>query len=202
MKKLPLILAVVSIIAVGFLFVREFTVPGNQVESGEAVEGSLEVSEAKIAYIELDTVILSFDMYFDLRDELMDKQSSSEARLNSKGKEYESGAMDFQEKVSKGLVTRATAAEMEQNLRQQQQDLMNLRNQLETELMEEERVMNNRILQYIYDYLDEFAAENDYDYVLGKSFGSPVMFANKNLDVTQAVLKGINYKYNEEQKKK
>lgn len=170
----------------------------------EAVDQQVEqrLTPNNIAYVELDSIILNFDMYFDLREELIQKQQSSEAELNTKGKQYESGARDYEEKVRKGLVTRATAAQMEQELLQQQQDLMNLRNELESQLMEEEQVMNRKILNYIYDFLEEFSADNKYDYILAKNFGSPVMYANDSLDITDAVLKGINYKYREEQNEK
>lgn len=159
-------------------------------------------TRSDLAYVELDSIILNFDMYYDLRDELMVKQQNSEAELNTKGREYETGARDYEEKVRKGLVTRATAAQMEQDLLQQQQDLLNLRNELETKLMEEEQVMNRRILNYIYDYLEEFSASNNYDYILAKSFGSPVMYANDSLDITEVVLRGVNYKYSEEKNEK
>ena len=63
-------------------------------------------------------------MFLDRRNDLMAKQKSAEAELNSKGSQYEKGAKDYQDKVNKGLVTRATAAEMEQSLIQQQQELV------------------------------------------------------------------------------
>ena len=88
-------------------------------------------------------------MFHDKREDLMSKQKSAEAELNSKGSQYEKGARDYQEKVSKGLVTRATAAEMEQALMQQQQELVNLRDKLQSNLMEEEQVMNRQIIEYI-----------------------------------------------------
>jgi outer membrane protein len=201
MKKLPLILGIVSVLAVVFLFVWEFAVD-NDKEKSEDPAVAQEMTDSNIAYVEIDTIILNFDMYFDLRDDLMVKQQNSEAELNTKGRQYESGARDYEEKVRKGLVTRATAAQMEQDLLQQQQDLLNLRNELENQLMEEEQVMNRRILNYIYDYLEEFSADNNYDYILAKSFGSPVMFANDSLEITDVVLKGVNNKYREEKNEK
>jgi len=197
MKKLPLILGIVSIIAVAFLFVWEFVeTDDNKNTVSQPVEQK--VTDSNIAFVEIDSIILNFDMYFDLRDDLMEKQQNSESELNTKGRQYESGARDYEEKVRKGLVTRATAAQMEQDLLQQQQDLLNLRNQLESQLLEEEQVMNRKILNYIYDFLEEYTGGSQYDYILAKSFGSPVMYANEQLDITEEVLKGVNYKYNEE----
>lgn len=199
MKKLPLILGIVSIIAVAFLFVWVFFV-NTKGEEHENKIAEQKTTLGNIAFVEIDSIILNFDMYFDLRDELMQKQQNSEAELNTKGKQYESGARDYEEKVRKGLVTRATAAQMEQDLLQQQQNLLNLKNQLETQLMEEEQVMNRKILNYIYEYLEEYSAGSDYDYILAKSFGSPVMYANDALDLTREILEGVNSKYNKDRK--
>ncbi|HDZ40493.1 MAG TPA: OmpH family outer membrane protein [Bacteroidetes bacterium] len=197
MKKLPLILSVVSILGVAFLLIWQFTSHGDkEVAKDQAVEEKM--PSGNIAYVEIDSVILNFDMYFDLRDDLMAKQQSSEAELNTRGRQYESGARDYEDKVRKGLVTRATAAQMEQDLLQQQQDLLTLRDQLESQLLEEEQVMNRKILNYIYEFLEEFSADHDYDYILAKSFGSPLMYANDALNITDEVLKGVNSKYNKD----
>lgn len=198
MKKLPLILSVVSVLAVAFLFVWEFAVPKDKAVESEIKEAVDRLPGAKIAFVEMDSVLLNFDMYYDLRDKLMTKQQESETQLNSRGRQYESGARDYEEKVRKGLVTRATAQQMEQELLQQQQELRNLAGQLENQLMEEERVMNSQILDYIYEYLEELTEDSDYDYILAKSFGNPVMYADESLDITEEVLLGLNHKYSED----
>ena len=70
-------------------------------------------------------------MFLDRRNDLLSKQKSAEAELNSKGTQYEKGVRDYQDKVNKGLITRATAAQMEQSLTQQQQELVSLRDNLQ-----------------------------------------------------------------------
>ena len=87
------------------------------------------------------------------------------------------------------------AGEMEQNLTQQQQALVDLRDRLSYELMEEEQVMNRQILDYITSYLDGIKAEYNFQYILGKSFGGPILYSDQGLDITSLVLDGINRKY-------
>jgi outer membrane protein len=151
-----------------------------------------------VAYVNIDTVIIRFDMFKDKREDLLTKQKSAEAELNSKGTQYEKGARDYQEKVQKGLVTRATAAEMEQALMQQQQELVGLRDKLQSNLMEEEQVMNRQILEYITKFLDENKTEYNYQYIFGKSFGSVILYGDAASDITQKVLDAINKKYQAE----
>jgi len=90
---------------------------------------------------------------------------------------------------------------MEQDLLQQQQDLMDLRDNLQANLLEEEQVMNRQILEYITSFLEEHKSEYNYQYILGKSFGGQVLYGDSTLDITQEVLDAINKKYQEENKK-
>jgi outer membrane protein len=157
-------------------------------------------SARSIVYVNIDTIIYNFDMFADRRSDLMAKQKNAEAELNSKGSQYEKGVKDYQDKVNKGLVTRATAADMEQALLQQQQDLVNLRDKLQTDLMEEEQVMNRQIIDYITRFLEDHKDEYNYQFILGKSFGSVVLYSDSSLDITSQVLSELNKKYQSEKK--
>lgn len=196
MKKLTIALFAVLFLSIAGLYILYFT--GNK--KSEPQRSAPAGSPQEIAYINIDTVIFKFDMFSDRRNDLLEKQKSAEAELTSKGTKYERGAKDYQEKVSKGLVTRATAAEMEQSLIKQQQELVALRDKLQGNLMEEEQVMNRQILEYITDFLEANKTDYQYNYILGKSFGSVVLYGDTTLDITQKVLDAINEKYKEEKK--
>jgi outer membrane protein len=197
MKNLSIALFAVLFLAVVGLYFLHFT--GNK--KSKTSDGSVnELPAGGIAYVNIDTVIFRFDMFADRREELVSKQKSAEAELNSKGTQYEKGVRDYQDKVNKGLVTRATAAQMEQALTQQQQDLITLRDNLQSNLMEEEQVMNRQILEYITKFLEENKATYNYQFILGKSFGSVVLYGDSGLDITQKVLDAINVQYQAEKK--
>lgn len=196
MKKVSVILYVVIFLAIAGIYLLHFT--GNK----KSVQSDYEsvVPEGAIAYVNIDSVVVRFDMFTDRRNDLIEKQKKAEAELNSKGSKYEKGARDYQEKVSKGLVTRATAAQMEQSLMQQQQELVDLRDQLQSNLMEEEQVMNRQVIDYITTFLEDNKSEYNYQYILGKSFGSVVLYSDSNLDITKRVLAALNVKYKTEKK--
>jgi outer membrane protein len=200
MKNLTNVLLALLFLAVAALFVLHFT--GNKNTSKDKnADGTASAVSDGIAFVNIDTVVFKFNMYSDRREELLEKQKSAEAELNSKGTQYERGVKDFQDKVNKGLVTRATAAEMEQSLLQQQQELVNLRDQLQSNLLEEDQVMNRQVLEYITTFLEEHKSEYKYQYVLGKSFGSPILYGDSAMDITQQVVDGLNAKYQTEKKK-
>ena len=200
MKNLTNVLLALLFLAVAALFVLHFT--GNKNTSKDKnAEGTANTVSGGIAFVNIDTVVFKFNMYSDRREELLVKQKNAESELNSKGTQYERGLKDYQDKVNKGLVTRATAAEMEQSLLQQQQELVNLRDQLQNNLLEEDQVMNRQVLEYITTFLQEHKGEYNYQYVLGKSFGSPILYGDSAMDITQQVVDGLNAKYQTEKKK-
>jgi outer membrane protein len=199
MKKLSAALFAVLFLAVAALFFLQFS--GNKnVKKSTPANAPASISANGIAYVNIDTVVFKFKMYSDRKEELLGKQKKAEAELNSKGSQYEKGVKDYQDKVNKGLVTRATAAEIEQSLYQQQQELVSLRDKLQSDLLEEDQVMNRQILEYITTYLEEHKEEYNYQYIFGKSFGSVVLYGNTANDITQHVLEGLNMKYQTEKK--
>lgn len=155
-----------------------------------------------IAYVELDSVIANFDMAKDKATELEEKTKSSEAELASKSQAFDRDVRDFQNKVQKGLVTRATAAEMEQTLQQQQQTLLARRDEMAYNLNEESLVAQRQVLEYINMYLAEFNADRGFQYILAKQFPGPILYSDTSLDVTADVIAGLNAKYNAEKAKK
>jgi len=196
MKKLNIALFAALFLAVAVLFFLNFSGKNG---SGKKASG-METPAHGIAFVNIDTVIFKFDMFFDRRGDLMAKQKNAEAELNSKGTAYQKNAQDYQDKVNKGLITRSDAAQREQALYQQQQELVSLRDNLQNNLVEEEQVMNRQIIEYITGYLQEHKAEFNYQYILGKSFGSVVLYGDSVLDITQTVVDGLNKKYKAEKK--
>jgi outer membrane protein len=199
MKRLSIILYVVLFVAVIGIYFLHFM--GNKTSNkGNSSSFVSNAPAGGIVYVNIDSVIFKFNMFSDRRDELMTKQKSAEAELNAKGSEYEKGVKDYQEKVNKGLVTRATAAQMEQSLGQQQQEVVSLRDKLQSNLMEEEQVMNRQILEYITKFLADNRSEYNYQFIVGKSFGSVILYGDPSLDITQRVLDALNKKYKSEKK--
>jgi outer membrane protein len=199
MKKLSVVLYVVLFLAVAGLYFLHFS--GNSKTKKSVATSSTPGSPAQgIAYINIDSVIFKFDMFLDRRNDLMAKQKSAEAELNSKGTQYQKDVKDYQDKANKGLITRATAAQIEQSLGQQQQELVSLRDKLQSNLVDEEQVMNRQVLEYITKFLEGNRADYNYQYILGKSFGSVVLYGDNSQDITQKVLDAINKKYKTEKK--
>lgn len=197
MKNLSLILNGILIVAVGALYYLHFFAEP-RVTAEAKPDSTRAVTGVPIVYINIDTLLNNYDYYQDLRIEMEDKQAELEAQLNSRSKSYEQNALDYQNKVNKGLVTRREAAELEQALYQEQQDLLTLRDELSMQLAEEEQVRNRRLIDNIMVFLKDYNKDYHYQFIFSNSFGDNMLFANDSLNITYSVLQGINKKYREE----
>lgn len=204
MKNLSLALNGVLLIAVIVLYVLFFK--GNKKEpvtKNSSVETPADISGiSAIAFVELDTILSNYQMYSDLQEDLIDKQKKSEAELNSKSNAWQKKATEYQNNIKKGLITRAQAAQVEAQLSQDQQALLQLRDQMSMDLADEKQVTDRKVMYSILEYLEEFNADNQYKYILSKSFGGPVFYADSTYEITQQVLDGLNAKYSANKDKK
>jgi len=89
-----------------------------------------------IAYVNIDTLVSNFNLFIDKSNELSQKRSESEADLQIQSKSFENEVRDFQNKVSKGLITRTKAQMMQQELAQKEQQLYATRDNLAMQLAE------------------------------------------------------------------
>ncbi len=203
MKNLSLILNAVLIVAVGVLFYLHFSAGKTPATGRVSAQGvNIVGPDMPIVYINNDSLLSNYTYFKDMQDEFADKQSELEAELNLRSRQYEASALDYQNKVQKGLVTRREAAELEQQLLQEQQNLLQFRDNLSMQLSEEEQVSNRRLVNNIMEYLVEYNKNYNYQFIFSNSFGDNMLFANEQLDITKSVLEGINEKYEKEKEKK
>ncbi|HKL09024.1 MAG TPA: OmpH family outer membrane protein [Bacteroidales bacterium] len=208
MKKTTLWLNIILILAVAGIYVLHFTdIGGEGVISDtsgteEEVDGEIIDRGYAIAYVNIDTIISEYQFFVDKRENLNEKMGESEAELQLKSRSFEREVRDFQEQVNKGLITRTKAQMLQQELAQKEQELYATRDNIAQQLSEEEQVMLRQGLDRIMKFLEEYNKEHNYRYVLSKTFGSQVLYADKSLNITRDVLNGLNEKYQQENKKK
>lgn len=201
MKKIQLIINVVLVVAIGVLYFFTFAGKKEAAEKTSPADTSLTNLGGQVVYINIDTVLNNYDLFHELSAEMEGKFNTAQAELSSKEKKYREGVEDFQYKVQRGLVTRSDAQELQQELMQEEQRIMELRDNLNYKLAEEEAVVQRKLINEIMVFLEEYNKEHGYTYVLANRFGSNIMYANDRLDITWDVIEGLNEQYKKNQKK-
>lgn len=199
MKRASLVVNIVLAVAVVVLYVLHFMGKPNHISgevfSNEKAEGVALSDEYLVAWINIDSLLNNYDMYFDYQKELEAKGRKMESEMNTRTRAFEKSMMDFQDKVQKGLVTRSQAQTMQEDLAQKEQELYRFRDELRMQFAEEEQVKLRQIQQNINDFLVEYNKDKGFHVILSSSFGGPVLYGHPSMEITKDVLKGLNEKY-------
>ena len=196
MKNTSLILSIIALVAVVVFGALSLTKgeKGTDVNNdGEAVEAA--ASKGDIVYIDLDRIIMEYDMANDLRSVVETKVQNIQAEINRRGKKLENDVIEFQNKIDKGLLTRTNAELQSQKLSQQELEFNNYAAQKQQEIEEEQIVMMNQLGDAIQTFLTKYNEEKQYAMILTNSGGAPVIVADQALNITDDVLAGLNEEY-------
>ena len=203
MKNTSLILSIISLVAVVVFGILTLTDGGKKSEvktEGEAVETA--ASKGDIVYVDLDRILMEYDMANDLRSVVETKVQNIQAEVTRRGQKLEKEVASYQEKIQKGLMTRSVAEVQGQKLQKQEQDFNVYAAQKQQEIQEEQVVMMNQLGDAIQTFITKYNEEKQYAMILTNSGGAPVITADAALDITDDVLAGLNEEYSKTKNEK
>lgn len=199
MKNTPLILSIIALVAVAALGIISLTGDGGRkkaAKASDAVEASARTGA--IVWFDLDRVLNEYDMANDLRSVVESKVQGIQDEVTRRGNQLQSDVNKFQSDLNKGLLVRSVAEQRSQKLQERQNSFNNYANQKQQEIAEEQQVMLNQIGDAIKSYLNKFNAEKKYAMIIstqGSVLPAPVAAGDPELDVTDALLQGLNDEY-------
>ncbi len=194
MKKTSLILSIASLAAVVTLFGSCNNNTTAQAKEDSAAETAA-APKGDIVYVDLDRILMDYDMANDLRSVVETKVQNIQAEVNRRGQKLEKEVTAYQEKIQKGLMTRSVAEVQGQKLQQQEIEFNNYAAQKQQEIQEEQVVMMNQLGDAIQTFITKYNEEKKYAMILTNSGGAPVITADPSLDITADVLAGLNEEY-------
>ena len=195
MKNTSLILSVISLIAVVVFGVLTLTKGGKQAEPATEEAATEAAQKGDIVYVDLDRILMEYDMANDLRSVVETKVQNIQAEVNRRGQKLEKEVASYQEKIQKGLMTRSVAEVQGQKLQEQEIEFNNYAAQKQQEINEEQVVMMNQLGDAIQTFINNYNEEKQYAMILTNSGGAPVITADASLDITEEVLAGLNEEY-------
>ena len=197
MKKANIILHIISLVAIVVLFVMFLGQKNCNTANIETTSAEKTVAaNNSIVYIQLDTLINQYDMYNDLKTEFEGKLASVENELTKKGRALENDYQSFNEKMSKGLLTRSQAEAQGNELQARQQELALLSQEKQMQLAEEESVMINQVMNAIQSYIKEYNKIHNHSLILTTTVATNnVIDGESSLNITNDIIKGLNQEY-------
>ncbi|MCS6967265.1 MAG: OmpH family outer membrane protein [Cytophagales bacterium] len=190
-NNLSLLLNIVLLAAVAYLYYLHFSAQNPAVTTSVAKDSS----SVPIAFINTDTLLSNYKMFEDMQNELAEKRSKVEKQLIARGQSLQQEASSVEKRIQAGLMSNNQIREAQENLSRKEQELMAYRETVMAGLMEEEKIINNRVYDSLISFLKEYNKDKKFRYILGYTKGGGILLADEHLDITDEILKGLNEKY-------
>lgn len=195
MNKTSIIVDSILGVAVVALFILFFTNKPQKVVTNEAGE-VVAVQELPVAYINLDSLLVNYTFAIEANDQLMSKQEDARLKLNTRARNLQNKAAEFQRKLDNNAFLSRERAEQEANkLQQEQAELQNLEAKLTQEIMEENQNLNLQLADSLNNFLKDFNADGRFQMILSNTGKDNVLMAADALDITAEVIAGMNARY-------
>jgi len=150
---------------------------------------------AKIAFVNSDSLMVHYDLFNDLKNELEIETDKMRSQLATKEQSLQDQIIAFQKRIQAGTISEFEAKKTEDNLRKQQQELMDLNEKFSNQIATKEFEMSKSVLDSVSNVLEEINKLEDYDYILGFTKGAGILFANPKHDITEIVVNILNKNY-------
>ncbi|MCF0175986.1 MAG: OmpH family outer membrane protein [Bacteroidales bacterium] len=169
-------------------------------EAAGAADTEIKAEAGDVVYVNMDRVMQEYNMAKDLTEALNAKGETIQAELVRKQNALQSEANDLNSRAQKGTITQSSyqvKAEALQKKAAAADQYAYTKNQ---EFSEEQVVTLNQITDEINSFLTRFNAEKKFAMILATSqttglLSTPVMVADPDKDITDAVIAGLNEEY-------
>jgi outer membrane protein len=149
-------------------------------------------TSGKIAYVNVDSLQAKYIFWKTEADALSAEQAKVESELQHSAQQFQQDYAAFQQKVQSGTMSEAEGKAAQQRLGQMQQSLETRRTTLGEQLQQKQLAFTEKLQKNIDEYLAIYNKDNKYDFILSYSKVGQILYANKALDITDDVLKGLN----------
>ena len=217
MKNIFPALTIVLVLAVGFLFYKDFS--GRKTEENNSSSSTAADSTAPVVpvkKVDLTTlpkgapiVFINSDSIFAHYAYAKDAKAAGEGKIANYQKTYQDKVAAFQkeyndyvDKAGKGMYTKEQGEQIEAGLQKKQQEIMEMQ-QKEDSFLGKIDDSNADVLKKVYEYLTRFNKEHGYACTLpySRSGATGALGVPDSLDVTAAVLEGLNAEYKTSKRK-
>lgn len=199
MKKLIIICAVVAMMA-GCK--NNSTQPKDnglpKVETKDDKKTSAAPTPTTIAYVDIDSLMAHLTMFQDANAALEAKANKFQKDIAAKQSAFQKAYTDFQKKMqTTGYASQTEYENAQKHLQNLQDEGAKLEMKYAEQLQKEQAELNGQLQKALHDYLDVFNADKRYSMILGKG-GDNILYADPALDITDAVVAGMNANYKKE----
>ncbi len=206
MNKVSLIINVVLAAAVTVLFYLYTSLKTNVEALGQQTSGTTVITpaslqtnagslkDAKIAYLNIDSLDYKYEYIIDNSKELRAKEASLSAQYQGMVAKFQADYQELQQAYQAGLRSEAELEKEKGRLEQMQYEIANKEKQMQM-LQEDVARKQGDMLRKVSTFIATFN-NGRYDYILAYTANvSSVLYAKPGFDLTKEILDGLNAEY-------
>ena len=149
----------------------------------------------KIAYVDIDTLLISYSLWIELNEEMIRKEESVRATLNEKAKNLQADYEDFERKLNNNaFVTRERAEAEQTRILKKREELENLQERLTNELAVENNKNSLLFRDSINAFIRDYNKEHGYNIILSR-IGDNILYIDYAMNITQDIIDGLNARH-------
>ena len=195
MNKTNLIIETILGVAVVALFVLHFTSKPACEHPAVVADGTV-AAELPIAYINLDSLLENYQFAIEANDQILSKQEDARLKLNTRARNLQNKAAEFQRKLdNNAFLSRERAEQEAMKIQKEQQELQELEAKLSQDIAMELQDINLQLADSLTNYLKEYNADGRFQMILSNTGKDNVLMAADALDITNDVIEGLNARY-------
>ncbi len=148
-----------------------------------------------IVFVNSDTIKEKYLFVKEIKEKLKKRYNQMEGVIANKQAELERKEKSLQNKMELKIIDRNEAEKLYANLQIEAKELYELNDKYTNQLAEEEYDLNIQYMDSVLNYLERFNVYYNYDYILGYTRGSGILYAKDTLDITDQILDALNKEY-------
>lgn len=155
----------------------------------------------KIAYVDIDTLLISYNLWIELNEEMIRKEESVRATLNEKAKTLQTEYEEFEHKLNNNAFATRERAEAEQKrILKKREELEETSERLTNELAIENNKNSVLFRDSINAYIRDYNKEHGYNIILSR-IGDNILYIDNAMNITQEIVDGLNARHEKSKKK-
>ena len=206
MKNISLALNIALLLAVGFLYYKDFSGSKNETavsavnkDSTAAIAPPVVLSDLpknmSFVFVNADSIYAKYDYAKKTKAILESKVAAYQRSYQAKTEAFQKEYQDYMQKAQAGAYTKEQGQVIEEGLQNKRDEIMAME-QNQDKVAGEMDNSNADVQKSVYDFLARFNKEHGYNCVLAYTkSGGGVLGVNDSLDVTPQVLAGLNAEY-------
>jgi outer membrane protein len=190
--NIPLALSLLSLLfaisALTFVFVSGKK--GNKKDLPDISSGKV-----TIAWINTDTIWAQYAFVADMKTQLAAYEKNLQDKYAGMVSAFQKEYDDYLKKGTSNQLTLDQQKKKEEELAKKQQSIQEMDAQLSQQLVEEKTARNMEVHDSIVNFIARFNKDQKYTFIMERSYGGGILWANDAYEITDDVLKGLNKAY-------